>query len=268
MNLNLKKPLVCFDLETTGLDFSRDRIVSIALTKLLPKGRKEVLEILMNPGIIMSEEVIAIPGITNEQVQGLPFFGHYAQNIYEFLQGCDLAGFALIQFDVPMLAEHFYREGIMDWPAPDTQIIDVKNIFMKKEERSLKAALKFYCNRSHDNAHNAGADVAATIDVLEAQINRYEDLSGEVEVLAAYSKMDERVDLAGKIARDKDGDYIYNFSQNKGTKVKDNKEFGYWVLERDFSSNTKMHLRRILAEMGEPPEREFWGNEDWFSEST
>lgn len=247
MQLNLKKPLVTFDLETTGLDLSRDRIVSIALTKLLPSGGKENLEIIMNPGILMNDEVIALHGITNEQVQGLPYFNFYALAIWEFLQGCDLAGFNLINFDVPMLAESFYREGIHDWPALDTHIIDVKNIFMKKEERSLIAALKFYCGKSHDNAHSAGADVAATMEVLAAQIERYE-FGNEVEALAAFSKMNERVDLAGKIAKDKNGDYIYNFSQNKGTKVKDNIPFAYWILDRDFPYNTKMVLQQILQE--------------------
>jgi len=207
------------------------------------------METMMNPGFPMSEDNIGIHGITNEQVAGFPPFQVYALDIYQFLQGCDLLGWNLINFDIPMLAEHFDREGIYLFPEPGTQVIDGKNIFMKKEPRSLAAAMQFYCKRNHDNAHNAGADVSATIDVLEAQIDYYGDLGNDVEALAAYSKMDERVDLAGKIAKDKDGDYIYNFSQNKGTKVKDNVDFAYWILERDFPSNTKKVLRQILTEL-------------------
>lgn len=254
MQLILKKPLVTFDLETTGLDLSRDRIVSIAMTKLMPDNTEISLEFLINPAMPMSEEVIAIHGITNEQLFHLPFFSYFAPSIYEFIKDCDLLGYNLLNFDVPMLAEHFYREGIHNWPSLDTQIIDAGNIFKKMEPRNLAAALQFYCGKEHAEAHTAGGDVAATIKVFKGQLNRYPDLGNDVEALAAFSKMDDRVDLAGKIAKDKDGDYIYNFSANKGTKVRDNIGFAYWILQRDFPFNTKLVLQQILKEVHPPLE--------------
>lgn len=246
--MELQRPLCIFDIEATGLSPERDRIVQLAITKITGKSPERTLDILCNPGMLMSDEVIAIHGITNEAVANLPGFEHHADEVFSFIRDCDLVGYNLLNFDVPMLWEELYRAGIT-WDLTNTRIIDVGNIFKKKEERSLEAAVMFYCDRVHSGAHRARGDVEATLEVFNAQRRRYEDVGlMDVDELHAYSKLERipRVDLAGKIGIDKDGDYVYLLHSKRMVKVKDDLGFGEWMLKRDFPENTKMHLTRIL----------------------
>lgn len=248
--ITLDKPLCILDIESTGLSVGEDRIVSLALLKILPDGSDSVLEIFCNPKIRMREEVIKIHGISNKQAATFKSFKEQAEEIHNYIQGCDLAGYNLVQFDVPMLYEEFYRAGI-EWDLTGVQIIDAGNIFKKKEERTLSAALHFYCNRLHDGAHSALADVLATKDVLYAQTNHYEDLGGlSVGELAQYSNLDKlpRVDIAGYIRMD-NNEYVYGLKSKEGIRIKDDIGFAKWMLQKDFPVNTKLHLNRILQGM-------------------
>lgn len=251
--MKLSRPIVFFDLEGTGTDVAKDKIVSVAAVKMAPNSMmRQKIEARINPGVAMSEEVMAIHGITNEMVASAHKFDHYAQPIHEFMIGCDLAGFNLFNYDIPLLWEELYRCGI-EWNLSGVNVIDAGNIFKKKEERTLSAAVKFYCGREHDGAHEALADVHATIDVLEAQMNRYPDMKAmDVGAVAEFSKFDNRVDLAGKIVRDANGDPVYNIGKSKGVKVKDDLGFAYWMLGRDFTANTKSTLQKIIDDSSTP----------------
>jgi DNA polymerase-3 subunit epsilon len=246
--MKLNRPLAFFDLEATGTDVAKDRIVSIAILKLFPDGSTEIKKRLINPDMKMTDEVIAIHGITNEMVADQPKFRELAKSLYEFLHNCDLAGFNSNNFDIPMLSEEFLRCD-MDYPLPGTHFIDAGNIFKKKEERTLSAAFKFYCGQEHTNAHDAEADVLVTWEVLKGQMARYSDLPDTVEELAKFSAFDNRVDLAGKIVKDEAGNYLYNFGPKKGTPVKDDTGLAYWMLGKDFTLNTKRVVERILEEI-------------------
>lgn len=252
MIVALKKPIVFFDIEGTGLSPERDHIVSVALLKVTSQASSGTwLNVVCNPGVIMSDETVAIHGITNESVADKPMFPAVAATVFSFVNGCDLAGYNLLNYDVPILWEEFYRAGLT-WDLQDCQMIDIGNIFKKKEQRSLSAAVEFYCGRRHENAHEAQSDAQATLDVLEAQLQRYPDLSEmTVREMSEYSRLDKlpRVDLAGKIAIDASGDYVYGLHSKRGVKVKDDPSFGDWMLRKDFSQNTKMHLRRILDDL-------------------
>lgn len=252
MNLTLVKPIAFFDCEGTGLDVATDRIVSISVLKINPDGTQEQKDAMLNPGFLMNQEVIDIHGITNEMVADKPFFKNIAKSLFDFLQGCDLAGFNSNNYDIPLMVEEFLRCDI-DFPEKGTMFIDVGNIFKKKEERSLTAAMKFYCGQSHDDAHSASADVFATYEVFKAQIQRY-GLANSVKEISEFSTMDKRVDFAGKIVRDDDGDYVYNFGKQKGTKVKYDTSLAYWMLGKDFTRNTMRVVRAMLKEIEGRPE--------------
>jgi DNA polymerase III subunit epsilon len=258
------RPLVIFDVESTGTDVAKDRIVSIHLKVFSGLGGDlmDTYETLINPEWTMTDEVIAIHGITNEMVATAPKFREVADTIYALVSDQDLAGFNHTNFDIPILWEEFYRCGIK-WDLSGVSIIDAGNIFKKKEERSLAAAVQFYCNRKHESAHSAGGDVDATVAVLGAQLMRYQDLRGmSAETLAAFSRFDDRVDLAGKIVRDKDGDPCYNIGTSKGVKVKNDLSFAYWMLSKDFPMQTKIVLETILESLrgqeDQEPEQEYF----------
>lgn len=237
------KPIICFDLEATGPDPAMDRIVQFAARRL-PDGYS--VDWLINPGRPIPVEVSEIHGITDADVADLPGFEQRAKSIHSFFQGCDLLGFNLSNFDVPLLWEEFHRAGI-EWDLSDTRILDAGTLFKRREERTLSAAVQFYCGRAMEDAHNAMADVDATIDVWHAQMQRYELSGADREKLETESNYEEkRVDLAGKIIIGKDGRPTYNIGKVKGTAVEDDPGFGHWMLARDFSQNTKMHLTKIL----------------------
>jgi DNA polymerase III subunit epsilon len=250
MKLNFSKPICFFDIESTGLNVATDRIVSISVLKAFPDGQKESKTAFVNPTISIPKESSDVHGITDEMVKDKPTFKQISKAILNFMQGCDIAGFNSNYFDVPLLAEEFLRCDI-EFPHPDTNFIDVGNIFKKKEQRTLTAALKFYCGKEMENAHDASADTLATYEVFCSQLERYEDLSGQgVDVISEFSRMgDKTVDFSGKIGIDKDGDYIYTFGKNKDSKIKHDTSFAEWCISKDFPLNTKNHFRRILNEI-------------------
>lgn len=236
------KPVLCFDIESTGTDPATDRIISIAM-----QSDEDVRwDWLIDPDMPIPEEATAVHGISNKDVAGMGTFGVYSDEIHQIISQYDLVGFNLSNFDIPILWEEFYRVGIT-WDLSDTKIFDAGTLFKRREERSLAAALRFYCGKSHEDAHNAMSDVVATWDVWNAQLERYSLKDADRDKLADESSYDEvRVDLAGKIVIGKDGRPAYNIGKAKGTAVVDDPGFGYWMLNKDFSANTKMHLEAIL----------------------
>lgn len=248
MKLQLTKPLCFFDLETTGTDISKDRIVEIAILKLHPDGTQEKMEERINPEMQIPAEVSAVHGITNEMVANAPTFKEQSPKIYSFLKGCDLAGFNSDRFDIPLLVEELLRAEVA-FDFKNIKTIDVQTIFHKMEARTLVAALKFYCNEELTNAHSAHADTKATHDVLMAQLDRYHELEPNVEFLNEFSTRRKTADFAGFVVYDKNGEMCFGFGKHKGKKVTEvlEKEPGYfgWVLNADFPRYTKKVLTEI-----------------------
>ncbi|MFN2312848.1 MAG: exonuclease domain-containing protein, partial [Bacteroidales bacterium] len=198
MELNLRKPLVVLDLETTGVSIASDRIVEFSALKVSPGGAEEWLTLRINPGIPISPEATRIHGISDADVANEPHFKDVARKIAAFIEGCDLAGFNSMKFDIPILCEEFLRVDV-DFNPARHRYVDVQVIFHKKEQRTLGAALKFYCQRELENAHSAQADTAATYEILKAQLDRYPDLENDIEKLSAFSAFNNNADLAGRI---------------------------------------------------------------------
>ncbi|PIF06132.1 MAG: DNA polymerase III subunit epsilon [Draconibacterium sp.] len=261
MLLNLKNPVVFIDLETTGINIVNDRIVEIALLKIHPDGREEELQMRLNPEIPISEEAMAIHGISNEDVKDAPVFRSVAKTLAKFIEGCDLGGFNSNRFDIPLLAEEFIRADV-DIELKKHKFIDVQAIFHKMEKRTLAAALQFYCGKELTDAHNAMADVKATYEVLKAQIEKYEDVTYEdnrgkkskpivndMAKLSEFSSYDKNVDFAGRIVYDKNGVEVFNFGKNKGIPVEQilEEQPGYfgWILNGEFPLYTKKVLTQI-----------------------
>lgn len=252
LNIKLERPIVFFDLETTGLKVATDRIVSISAIKLMPDGKKECKSAIVNPEMPIPKEASDVHGITDEMVVNKPVFSKIAKSLHAFFEGCDIAGFNSNSFDNILLFEEFNRVNLM-FPNPDVRSIDVRNIFVKMEERNLTAAYKFYCQKSLEDAHNSDADIKATAEVFLAQIDKYEDLQGKsVSEIADFCSMDSRIDLAGKIAKNKDGVPVFNFGMHKDKPVKEviekNPSYYDWFMGGDFSSNTKAVLKQIVKE--------------------
>ena len=248
MKLKLTKPLCFFDLETTGTDVSKDRIIEIAIIKVNIDGSRESLEIRLNPGIPIPIESTLIHGITDEMVANEPKFKDKARNIYNFLKGCDLAGFNSDRFDIPLLVEELLRADL-DFDFKNTKTIDVQNIFHKMESRTLSAALKFYCDKELTDAHTAIADANATLDVLLAQLDRYSELEPNVDFLNHFSTRKKTADFAGFLIYNKDDEICFGFGKHKGKKVNEilKEEPGYfgWILNADFPRYTKKILTEI-----------------------
>ncbi|NLI71507.1 MAG: 3'-5' exonuclease [Bacteroidales bacterium] len=248
MKLNLKNPLIVFDLETTGTDIVTDRIVEISYLKVYPNGREESKTILINPEIPIPETASAIHGIYDKDVAGCPTFKEVAKEIMRDIEGCDLAGFNSNRFDIPLLAEELLRADV-DVDLMRRKFVDVQVIFHKMEQRTLKAAYKFYCDKELDNAHSAEADVKATYEVLQAQLDRYPELKNDIEFLSKFSAHTNNVDFAGRIVYNDKGEEVFNFGKYKGQKVTDvlNKDIGYygWIMNSDFALHTKKVLTGI-----------------------
>ena len=249
MDLNLKNPLVFFDLETTGINITRDRIVEISVLKVHPNGKEETKTRRINPEMPIPPESTAIHGITDDDVKDCPTFKQVAKSFADFLEGCDMAGFNSSRFDVPLLTEEFLRAGV-DFDASKRKFIDVQIIFHRKEQRTLEAAYAFYCNKKLDNAHSAEADVLATYEVLKSQLDRYSDLENDVNFLSKeYSSFNNNVDLAGRIILNDKGVEVFNFGKHKGKSVTEifKKEPSYysWMMDGDFPLNTKQVLTKI-----------------------
>ena len=248
MQLNLNKPICFFDLETTGINITKDRIVEISILKVNPDGSEEKKTWLVNPEMSIPEVVVAVHGITNEKVANEPTFKELAKEINSWIKDADLGGFNSNRFDIPLLAEEMLRAGV-DFDMKNRQSVDVQTIFHKMEQRTLTAAFKFYCDKSLEDAHSAEADTMATYEVLKAQLDRYDDLENDTAFLADFSSRKKITDFAGFIAYDKEGDECFSFGKHKGKKVTEilEKEPGYfgWLLSADFPLYTKKVLTAI-----------------------
>jgi DNA polymerase-3 subunit epsilon len=248
MELNLRKPLVILDLETTGVSIASDRIVEISAMKLMPGGEKEWLTMRLNPGIPISPEATRIHGITDADVANEPHFKDVAKRLASFLEGCDLAGFNSMKFDIPILCEEFLRVNV-DFNPARHRYVDVQVIFHKKEQRTLSAAYKFYCDRELENAHSAQADAAATYEILKAQLDRYPDLENDIEKLSSFSAFNNNADLAGRIVFNEQGIEMFNFGKHKGKPVvqvfKEEPSYYSWMMNGDFPLNTKQVITAI-----------------------
>lgn len=246
--LNLKRPLVFIDLETTGTNIGTDRIVEIALLKIQPNGNRESKTLRINPTVPIPVESSRIHGITDQDVQDCPTFHDAARDLQAFMGGADLAGYNSNKFDIPLLIEEFTRSGV-HFEIADRKLIDVQNIFHKMEQRTLSAAYKFYCGKELVNAHSAEADTFATFEVLEAQLEKYDSLQAEVEWLAQFSSMNKNVDLAGRIVYNDKGEEVFNFGKYKGRLVSEifrNEPSYYdWMMKGDFATNTKNVITQI-----------------------
>lgn len=245
MKISLKRPLVFFDLETTGTDIAKDRIVQISVLKLHPDGSEVVKTRLLNPGVPIPHEATLVHRITDADVAGQPRFADVAKSVLEFFAGSDIAGFNSNRYDLPLLVEEFGRCGIA-FPEPEARLIDVQVIYHRKEERTLAAAYRFYCNKSLDDAHDAEADVRATLAVFTQQLEQYDDIGNSVEELHAYSRSDTIVDYGRKLGRNEKGEIVYAFGKNRGKPVLNDREYAEWMLKGDFPQSTKNILRRLL----------------------
>jgi DNA polymerase-3 subunit epsilon len=248
MQLNLKNPLVFFDLETTGINIVKDRIVEISFVKVHPNGKEESKTRRINPGMPIPPESTAIHGISDEDVKDCPTFKEIAKSLANQIEGCDLAGFNSNRFDIPVLAEEFQRAGV-DIDLNRRKFVDVQTIFHKMEQRSLSAAYKFYCDKELENAHTAEADTRATYEVLKAQLDRYPDLKNDVVFLSEFSSFGNNVDFAGRMVYNDKGEEVINFGKYKGQLVAEvlQKDPGYysWIMNGDFPLNTKKMLTEI-----------------------
>lgn len=248
MQLNLNKPICFFDLETTGISITSDKIVEISILKVFPSGKEEKKTWLINPEIPIPPQSTAIHGISNEKVADAPTFKMLAKEINSWIVDADLGGFNSNRFDIPILAEEMLRAG-MDFDMKNRQSVDVQTIFHKMEQRTLTAAYKFYCDKNLENAHSAEADTIATYEVLKAQLDRYEGLENNTKFLAQFSTRQKFADFAGFILFDEDGEECFSFGKHKGKKVTEilNKEPGYfgWLLDADFPLFTKKVLTAI-----------------------
>lgn len=254
MRIQLQRPLAVFDLETTGINITQDRVIEIAILKIHPDGKQDTYEKRVNPGQKMTEENMAIHGIRNEDVANEPSFGELAKEIKEFIKGCDFGGYNSNRFDVPVLVEEMLRVD-PDFDISESQFIDVQNIFHKMEQRTLSAAYKFYCGEELINAHSALADATATWEILNAQLERYDNLQTDVNFLADFTLAhdNQRADFAGRLAKNDKGEVLYNFGKNRGKTVEEimKAEPGYhgWMLNADFPLHTKQTLKAEVTRL-------------------
>ncbi|RLD42461.1 MAG: 3'-5' exonuclease [Bacteroidetes bacterium] len=265
MELNLKRPLAFFDLEATGLNIAKDRIVEISILKVNPNGSNESKTWLINPDYPITAEASEIHGYTNDDLKDKPTFKQLAKDISRFLDNCDLAGYNALRYDIPMLVEEFLRADI-DFEVTNRKLIDVQNIFMKMEQRTLKAAYKFYLQKNLENAHAAEADTMATYEVLTAQLDKYKEteftdrkgntsipVKNDMEALAAFSSHHRNADLIGQFIFNEEGKEVVNFGKHKGKLLEDvfSSEPSYynWIMKADFPLYTKKMITRIKFRM-------------------
>ncbi|MBR4042416.1 MAG: ribonuclease H-like domain-containing protein [Bacteroidaceae bacterium] len=248
MKLNLKNPIVFFDLETTGVNITSDRIVEISYLKVFPNGNEVSRTMRINPEMHIPEQASEVHGIYDDDVKDCPTFKQVAKDVANDFEGADIAGFNSNRFDVPLLAEEFLRAGV-DLDMTRRKFIDVQVIFHKMEQRTLSAAVKYYCGKELEGAHSADADTRATYEVLQAQLDRYDELQNDIAWLSEFSSHTRNVDFAGRIVYDDKGVEVFNFGKYKGIPVVEvlRRDPGYysWMMQGDFSLNTKQVLTRI-----------------------
>ncbi len=266
MDLNLERDLCFFDIEATGLNVVRDRIVQIAIIKYLKDGREpQELSLMINPGIPISLEAMLVHGIQPKDVANKPTFQQLAQKIWDFIGNADLAGYNSTRFDIPMLMEEFARVG-MEFDISKRRSIDIQRIFYKMEPRTLKAALKFYCDKDHDEAHDAMADVRATIDVFFGQLGKYEGVDyrdedgnildapvkNDVQTLHEFTNDNRFVDATQKLRADVNGDIVFNFGKYMGKPVGEtlyeDRQYYNWILNKEFTSQVKQMVKKLVRE--------------------
>jgi DNA polymerase III subunit epsilon len=255
MKLNLTRPIAFFDLETTGIKVTVDRIVEICIVRVAADGTSKIKTLRINPEMHIPEEVTAIHGITDEDVKDAPKFSEVAHELLQFLDNCDLAGFNSNHFDIPLLAEEFFRAGV-DFDLKGRRFVDVQNIFHKMEPRNLRAAYKFYCGKDLINAHSAEADTMATYDILLAQLDRYQDVAiddrkgkpyypvvNDIKALSEFSNASRNVDLIGHIVFNEKDVEVFNFGKHKGKAVsqvfRDEPSYYDWIMKSEFPLSTK-----------------------------
>ena len=249
MELNLKKPIIFFDLETTGVNISHDRIIELSYIKVYPNGTEEEKSMRINPEMSIPAESTAIHHITDEDVADKPTFKQIAKELAKVFEGCDKAGYNSNRFDIPLLMEEFLRAGI-NIELSRQKFVDVQTIFHKMEQRTLSAAYKFYCNGDLENAHSANADTRATYEVLKAQLDRYPNLKNDVEFLSNFSSFNKNVDLMGRIVYNEQGVEVFNFGKYKGVSVKEvferrDPSYYAWMMNGDFALDTKRVITKI-----------------------
>ena len=252
MELALKNPIIFFDLETTGTNILRDRIVEISYIKVMPSGNETERTLRINPGMPIPAEATAIHHITDDDVKNAPPFKQVAQELANVFLGCDIAGFNSNRFDVPMLMEEFLRAGV-NIDLSRRKFVDVQTIFHKMEQRTLIAAYKFYCGKDHTEAHSANADTRATYEVLKAQLDHYPSLKNDIAFLSDFSSQNKNVDLMGRIIYNEAGKEVFNFGKYKGQLVEDvfRRDIGYysWMMQGEFPANTKQVITNIKLRM-------------------
>ena len=249
MNLNLANCIVFFDLETTGVNISKDRIVEISVLKVHPNGKEEQRTIRVNPEMPIPKEASEVHGIYDEDVKECPTFKEIAKELARFMEGCDLGGYNSNRFDVPLLAEEFLRVGV-DFDMRKRKFVDVQTIFHKMEQRTLSAAYRFYCDKCLEDAHSAAADTTATYEVLKAQLERYGDkLENNIEFLSKFSTQNNTVDFAGFIVYNEKGEEVFNFGKNKGVPVekvlKEQPGYFSWIINSEFP----LYTTKVLTEI-------------------
>jgi DNA polymerase III subunit epsilon len=246
--LQLSKPLAILDLETTGVNLGVDRIVEIAIIKITPDGTRQVKRKLLNPEMPISAVSVEVHGITNEMVKDAPTFKQAANEIKQFLEQCDLAGYNSNRFDIPMLAEEFLRVGL-DFEFRGRKLVDVQKVYHLMEQRTLSAAYKFYCNKNLEDAHSAEADASATWDVLQAQVEKYPQLGSTVDSILKVIGEEPVVDFARRMIFE-NGVEIFNFGKHKGRSVaqvlKSEPQYYDWMMKGDFPLHTKQKLTEIF----------------------
>lgn len=256
MELNLKRPLVVFDLESTGLNITEDRIIELSYVKVYPDGREESKTYRFNPGKPIPQQAIDVHHITDEDLKDEPTFKERAHDIARVFEGSDIAGFNSNHFDIPMLAQEMSKAGVLFEPAQH-KFIDVQTIFHKREKRDLEAACIFYCGHPMENHHSAADDAKTTLEVLKAQLDHYandpEPLVNDVDFLSQYSTHNRNVDLAGRIILNENKQPVFNFGKHKGKTVEEvftKLDYGYydWMMKSDFAENTKQVITKLYIQ--------------------
>ncbi len=261
MELKLQRPVAFFDLETTGINIAKDRIIEISIVKIMPNGEMKTKTKRVNPQMPIPAGSSAVHGIYDEDVKDEPSFEQLAHELAQFLKGCDLAGYNSIKFDVPLLIEEFLRVGV-DFDLKSTKLIDVQNIFHKMEPRTLSAAYKFYCNKDLENAHSAEADALATMEILKSQLDRYEGVEykdkkgkvytpvvNDIDKLSEFSFHNRNADLSGQIIFNDKNEEVFNFGKHKGIPVEkvfsEQPNYYDWMMKADFPLYTKKLITAI-----------------------
>ena len=254
MKLNLNKPIVFFDLETTGTDVAKDHIVELCYIKIYPCGNEDSKAMRLRPvdalgqTVHIPEQASAVHGIYDDDVKDCPTFKEIANDLLHVLNDCDLAGYNSNYFDIPLLVEEFLRVGI-NLDLTNSKFVDVCVIFKKMEQRTLSAAYKFYCKKELENAHSALADTQATVDVLEAQLDFYPELQNDIQYLSDFSTSGNNIDFAGRIVKNDKNQPVFNFGKYKGQSVKEvlakDPSYYTWMMQGDFTLNTKQVLKKI-----------------------